>query len=114
MSRVKRGVLHVKRRKNLLKRAKGFRGIRRVTIRMARTAVTKAGVHAFVGRRKKKRDFRNLWTIKLNAAAREHGLSYSQLMHKLKVKKIALDRKVLADLAENHPQIFAKIVESVK
>lgn len=114
MSRVKRGVGHVKRRKNLLKKVKGFRGIRRTSIKHARTAVVKAGVHALVGRRLKKRTFRRLWSLKLNAACRQYDLSYSQFIHKLKVKKIDLDRKVLADLAENNPKIFEKIIQAVK
>lgn len=114
MSRVKRGVIHSKRRKNLLKKVKGFRGIRRTSIKHARTAVNKAGAHAIVGRRLKKRNFRNLWTIKLNAACRQYGLSYSKFIHLLKIKKIALDRKVLADIAENNPKIFEQIIQKIK
>lgn len=114
MSRVKRGVIHSKRRKNLLKKVKGFRGIRRTSIKHARTAANKAGAHALVGRRLKKRTFRNLWTIKLNAACRQYGLSYSKFIHQLKIKEIGLDRKVLADIAENNPKIFEQIIQKIK
>lgn len=114
MPRVKRGTQHTKRRANLLKRVKGFKWGRKSKIRLARPAMLKAGQYAFRDRRAKKRTFRQLWTLKINAAVREMGLSYSQFIAKLKVAKVDLDRKVLADLAENKPAIFAKIVESVK
>lgn len=109
--RVKRGISHLKRRKRLLNQAKGFRWGRKSHPKLARTAVLKAGVHAYRDRRKKKRDFRSLWTIKVNAAAREHGISYSQLIAKLKKANIELDRKVLAELAEHEPAIFAEVLK---
>ncbi|MDA2936371.1 50S ribosomal protein L20 [Patescibacteria group bacterium AH-259-L05] len=114
MPRVKRGKAHLKKRKRLLKAAKGYRGGRKSKIRLAKTAVTKAGVYAYRDRRRKKREARKLWQIKINAACRENGITYSQFIHKLKNNKIELDRKILADLAENHPQTFSKIVKSVK
>lgn len=79
--------------------------------RLAREALLHALSNKFVGRKLKKRNFRSLWQIKINAATRENGLSYSQFIHKLKIKNIQLDRKILADLAENHPVVFKKIVE---
>ena len=82
--------------------------------KLAKVAVLKAGVHAYRDRRRKKREFRRLWNIKINAAAREHDLSYSQFINKLKEAKIELDRKILANLAENNPDIFEKIVKELK
>lgn len=114
MPRVKRGTQHVKRRNNLLARVKGFSWGRKSKIRLARTAMLKAGVYAFRDRRAKKRTFRNLWTIKINAAVRELGTTYSVFIANLKKANIALDRKVLAVLAEKNPKVFAKIVEAAK
>ena len=111
--RVKRGVAHVKRRKNLLKKTKGFRWKRKSSIRLGRQAATRAGQHAYKHRRLKKRDARALWQVQINAAVRPHNLSYSQFIHKLKVAKIELDRKVLAQLANEQPEIFAAIVKQV-
>lgn len=110
MPRVKRGTQHTKRRKNLLARVKGYKWGRKSKIRLARPAMLKAGVYAFRDRRAKKRTFRNLWTIKINAAVRELGLSYSRFIALLKTSNIAIDRKVLAQLAEKHPAIFKKVV----
>src|SRR3989339_115146 len=101
--RVKRGTAHVKRRKNLLKQTKGFRWGRKSKIKLAKTAALKAGVHAYRGRKEKKREYRRLWNIKINAAAREHGLSYSKFIFALKKANINLDRKSLANLAEHDP-----------
>lgn len=112
--RVKRGTTHVKRRKRLLKQTKGFKWGRKNKIKLAKTAVLKAGAHAFRDRRVKKRTARRLWNIKINAGARQHGFSYSRFMNALKKAKIELDRKSLADLAENHPKYFEEIVKSVK
>jgi large subunit ribosomal protein L20 len=112
--RVKRGKAHLKRRKNLLKRAKGYRWGRKSKIKLARPAVYRAGEFAFRDRRAKKRDFRSLWLIKINAGSRENGLTYSQLIKKLKDKKIVINRKMLALLAEKYPAIFAEIVKAVK
>ena len=114
MSRVKRGTTHVKKRRKLLKEAKGYKWGRKKLIRLAKTAVTKAGAHAFADRRKKKRTNRGLWQIKISAFVRELGISYSKFINKLKVNKIELDRKVLADLAENNKKVLKKIVEEVK
>ncbi|HUT22106.1 MAG TPA: 50S ribosomal protein L20 [Candidatus Bipolaricaulota bacterium] len=113
MPRVKRGKSHLKKRKSLLSKTKGFRHGKKKLIKQAKTVVLKAGKSAFKDRRAKKRTARALWQIKLNAAAREHGLSYSQFIKKLKDKKVELDRKVLADLAENHPKIFEKIIKEI-
>lgn len=114
MPRVKRGTTHVKMRKKLRKEAKGFKWGRKNTIRQAKTALKKAGAHAFVGRRDKKADFRAVWQIRIGAFVRELGLNYSKFINKLKVNKIELDRKILADLALNNKKIMAKIVEEVK
>lgn len=113
MPRVKRGKIHLKRRKRLLKRAKGYRWGRKKLIKLAKTAVTKAGVYAYRDRRRKKREARALWQIQINAALRQLGPSYSKFIGALKKSKIELDRKILADLARNHPETFAKIVKSV-
>lgn len=109
--RIKRGIGHVKRRKNLLKQAKGFRWGRKNKISLARTAVLKAGVHAYRDRRKKKRDRRALWNIKINAGARTNGLTYSKLIHQLIVAKVQLDRKSLAYLAEHQPAVFTELIK---
>jgi len=114
MPRVKRGTTHVKRRRNLLKKVKGYKWGRKKLIRLAKTATTKAGVHAYVGRKKKKRTARGLWQIKINAFVREYGLSYSKFINLLKLAKIEIDRKVLADLAVNNKKVLAKIVEEIK
>jgi len=113
MPRVKRGTTHVKKRRKLLKQVKGYRHGRKKSVRLAKTAVLKAGKYAYRDRRTKKRTARRLWQIKLNAAVREHEMNYSQFIYKLKQKKIELDRKVLADLAENNPKIFEKIIKSL-
>lgn len=112
--RVKRGVAHLKRRKSLLQKTKGFRWRRKSSIRLARQAATRAGQHAYRHRRLRKRDFRAFWQVRINAAAREHGLTYGQFIHKLKLVKVELDRKVLAQLAVEHPAVFKAIIEKVK
>jgi len=114
MPRVKRAKGHLKKRHTIRRATKGYRWGRKKTIKLGKTAMLKAGVHAYVGRKDKKRDFRQLWQIRINAAVREHGLTYSKFINLLIKKKIELDRKVLADLAVNNPQVFAKIVEAVK
>ncbi|MEX0933248.1 MAG: 50S ribosomal protein L20 [Candidatus Paceibacterota bacterium] len=114
MTRVKRGTTSLKRRKNILKRAKGFRNARSTKERQAREALFHAGNHAFAHRRDKKNVFRRLWTTRINAAVREEGLSYSRFIDALKKKNVALDRKTLSGFAENHPDIFKKVVDSVK
>ncbi|MDD2646849.1 MAG: 50S ribosomal protein L20 [Patescibacteria group bacterium] len=114
MSRIKRGKLHLKRRKNLLKKTKGYRWGRKSKIKLAKVAVYKAGSYAYRDRRNKKRAARALWQIKINAACRENGTKYSSLINALKKNNIELDRKVLAELAMNCPAVFQKLVESVK
>lgn len=114
MSRVKRGKSHLKKRRKLLKKAKGYRGGRKSKIKLAKTAVRKAGVYAYRDRRTKKRQARALWQIKINAACRENNLSYSKFINILKNNKIGLDRKILAELAENYPQTFSEIVKMVR
>ncbi|OIO49644.1 MAG: 50S ribosomal protein L20 [Parcubacteria group bacterium CG_4_9_14_0_2_um_filter_41_8] len=111
MPRVKRGTTHVKNRSNILRKAKGFKWGRKKLIKIAKTAVTKAGAHAYRDRRVKKRTTRALWQVKINAAARENKTSYSRLIDGLKKAKIEIDRKVLADIAENDPKVFSKIVK---
>ena len=103
----------MKRRRNILKQVKGFRHGRKSKERMAREALLHAGLHAFHDRRKKKRSMRALWQVKINAAARENGTTYSKLINKLLKANIALDRKILANLAEHEPDVFKKIVSAV-
>ena len=111
MPRVKRGKTHLKKRKRLLKQAKGFHWGRKNLIKQAKTAVIKAGAYAYRDRRTKKRTARALWNIKINAALREAGTTYSKFIYNLKQEKIELDRKILADLAENEPGVFREIVD---
>lgn len=113
MTRVKRGTIANKRRKNLLKHTKGFRYGRKTKYRLAKEALLHAWTHAFRDRRSKKREVRRLWQVKINAAVRKYNLTYSKFIKILKDKKIALDRKILAELAEKHPAVFKKIVEEV-
>lgn len=114
MARVKRGVAANKRRKRVIRRAKGFKFERSKKFRAAKQALIKAEVYAYEGRKDRKRDFRRLWQLRINAAVRAEGLTYSKFIAALKKKKISLDRKILADLAVNHPEVFKKIVEAVK
>ncbi len=114
MPRVKRAVIHLKKRRTIRKATKGYMWGRKKTIRLGHTAMLKAGVYAFAHRRDKKGDFRKLWNTRINAAVREHGLSYSKFINLLAKKKIELDRKVLADLAMNYPEVFIKIIDAVK
>ncbi|HAT03368.1 MAG TPA: 50S ribosomal protein L20 [Candidatus Magasanikbacteria bacterium] len=114
MPRVKRGLHHVKRRKGIMKRVKGFEAGRKNLIKLAQTAQTKAGAHAYRDRRVKKRLTRQLWQVKINAAVRALGMSYSVFTGALKKHNIMIDRKVLSQIAEKHPAVFTKIVEEVK
>jgi large subunit ribosomal protein L20 len=114
MPRVKRGVTARARHKKILALAKGFRGRRKNVFRIAKQAVMKAGQYAYRDRRAKKREFRRLWIARINAAARELGLSYSKFMNGMKKAQIDIDRKVLADLAVSDPAAFGSIVEKVK
>jgi len=114
MTRVKRGTISMKRRRNVLSQAKGYRYGRGSKERQAKEAILHAGNHAFAHRRDKKNDFRRLWQIKINAAVRPFGISYSKFIGALKKKNIGLDRKILADLAQSHPEAFEKVVEEAK
>lgn len=114
MVRVKRGKIAHRRRKRLLKYTKGFRWGRKSKYRLAKEALLKAWVHAYQDRKKKKRDFRALWQVQINAACRQYGTSYNRFIYGLKKNKIKLDRKILANLAQNCPKIFEKFVEKVK
>jgi large subunit ribosomal protein L20 len=114
MARVKRGVIAGRRHKKILGKAKGYYGARSKVFRTAKQAVIKAGQYAYKGRKIKKRDFRSLWIQRLNAAAREHGLSYSRLIAGLKLVGFTIDRKALADLAVHEPEGFAAIANQVK
>jgi len=114
MSRVKRGVTARARHKKTLAKAKGYYGARSRVYRVAKQAVTKAGQYAYRDRRQKKRDFRSLWIIRINAAAREHGLSYSVFMNCMKKLTVQIDRKVLADIAVHDRVAFASLAEQAK
>ena len=112
MPRVKRGTHRIKRRKNILARTKGMMWGRKSKITLAKMASTKAGVQSYVGRKLKKRDNRAVMQIRISAAARELGTSYSKLIGALKKRNIALDRKSLSQIAMKHPAVFAKIVQA--
>ncbi len=114
MPRVKRGVIANKRRRNVLKSTKGFSWGRKSKERAAKEALLHAWTNAFRGRKEKKRNFRALWSVKINAAVREEGMTYSRFIAALKKSRIELDRKVLADLAEHEPEVFKKVVAAVK
>ena len=114
MTRVKKGVHALKRRRSVLKQTKGFRHGRKSKERQAKEALLHAGAYAFAHRRDKKSHNRKLWNIKINAGSRELGMSYSRLIDGLKKKNIMLDRKILADFAEHHPATFAKVLAAVK
>jgi large subunit ribosomal protein L20 len=114
MPRVKRGVVARRRHKKVLKQAKGYYGARSRIFRVAKQAVTKAGQYAYRDRRQRKRQFRALWITRINAQSRANGLSYSRLINGLKKAEIALDRRVLADLAVHDKPAFAAIVEQAK
>lgn len=114
MPRVKRGKSHLKKRKAILSQTKGYMWGRKSKVRQAKVAILKAGVHAYRDRKKKKRVMRALWQVRINAAARLNGLSYSRLIGALKKANIGLDRKVLSNLAAEHPKIFTKVVDATK
>lgn len=114
MARVKRGVTARARHKKVLDKAKGYYGARSRVYRVAKQAVIKAAQYAFRDRRAKKREFRALWIIRINAAARECGLSYSNFMHGLKMSAINIDRKVLADIAVHDRTAFAQLADQAK
>jgi len=114
MPRVKRGTIAHKKREKLLKLTKGFRWGRKSKERAAKEALLHGLARMFKGRKEKKRTMRSLWNVRINAAVREHGMSYSKFINALKKKNIALDRKVLSDLAKTEPKVFEKVVEAVK
>lgn len=114
MARVKRGVTARARHKKLLSRAKGYYNARRKVYRVAKQAVTKAAQYAYIGRKNKKRDFRSLWIVRINAAARICGMSYSRLISGLKKAGIGLDRKVLAEIAVHDMKAFAAVADRAK
>lgn len=113
MTRVKRGTTKKSRHNKVLKLAKGYRLGRSTLFREAKRAVMKAGLHAFAHRRAKKRTFRSLWISRLNAALRAQSIMYSRFVHSATLKKIQVDRKILSEMALNHPEVFNKVVEKV-
>ena len=114
MARVNRGVVARRRHKKILSRAKGYYNARRKVFRVAKQAVTKALQYAYIGRKQKKRQFRALWIVRINAGARQFGLSYSRLMNGLKKAGITVDRKVLADIAVHDIKAFGTLAEKAK
>ena len=114
MSRIKRAVQARKHRKNILKHAKGFTYGRKSKFKLAKDALRHAWTYAYRDRKAKKRTFRNLWNLQINALARENGITYSRLINGLKKNKIELDRKILSELANKYPEVFIKIVEKAK
>lgn len=114
MVRVKRGKIAHKRRKRLLKLVKGFKWARKTKYRLAKSALFHALTHAYRSRKEKKRIFRRLWQTQIKAACQQYGISYNKFINQLKENKIELDRKILANLAQNHPQIFEKIILEIK
>lgn len=114
MARIKKGQQKQKRHKKWLKLAKGYKWGRKSRFKLAKQAVMRAWQNAYRDRRRKKRERRRLWNIKINAAARQHDLPYSKFIHGLREANIKINRKMLADLGENHPEVFEKIVEKAK
>jgi large subunit ribosomal protein L20 len=114
MARVKRGVVARRRHKKIISRAKGYYNARRKVFRVAKQAVIKAQQYAYIGRKQKKRQFRALWIVRINAGARQFGLSYSRLMNGLKKAGITVDRKVLADIAVHDIKAFGTLAEKAK
>lgn len=112
MTRVKKGVNALKSRKNILRKVKGYRHGRSTKERQANEAIFHAGTYSFAHRKDKKGDFRRLWNVKMSASLKSQGMSYSKFINALKTHDIALDRKILAHLAEFHPQIFTKVLEA--
>lgn len=114
MARIKGGLNAKKRHKKILKAAKGFFGARSKKYRVAKQSVMRAMAHAFAGRKQTKRDFRKIWIVRINAAARENNISYSKFMYGIKKLNMNINRKMLADLAVNDPKAFSELVEKVK
>lgn len=114
MVRVKRGLMTRKRHKELLKNTKGFRMLNSKVFSRAKNAWMKAGLNSYIGRKQKKREFRKLWTVRINTAARLNGTTYSKLINSLYLKRVSLNRKVLSNLAISNPKVFENIVNFVK
>ena len=114
MARVKRSVHAKKKRREVLEQAKGYRGLKNTSYRRAKEQVIKSLAYSYRDRRARKRDFRRLWIIRINAGARQNGLSYNQLMHGLKLAEVELDRKVLADIAVSDPKAFTVLAETAR
>ncbi|MBT5492417.1 50S ribosomal protein L20 [bacterium] len=114
MVRVKRGLMTRKRHKNILKATKGYRLLNSRVFSRAKNAWMKAGTNAFIGRKRKKREFRKLWTVRINIAARENGMTYSKFINALYKKKVVLNRKVLSNLAISNPAVFSNVINFVK
>ena len=114
MTRIKRGVASRRRHKKLLKSTKGYKNLRSRIVKWAKNASNKAGQNSYVGRKARKRDMRSLWITRINAGCRTQDINYSRLMHGLLKAKVLVDRKILAELAVNNPEIFSKFVEVAK
>jgi len=114
MTRVKRGVQKRRRKKKIIKLAKGYKWSRKAKYRLAKDALKHAWTYAYRDRKARKRDFRQLWQIKINALCRENGISYSRFINALRKSNIIIDRKILAELAQTHPEIFQEIVKIAK
>ncbi len=114
MARASRSIHARKKRRKVLEQAKGYRGTKKTSYKRAKEQVWKSGVYAYEGRKQRKRDFRSLWIQRINAGAREHGISYSQFIHGVRLAEIDLDRKILADLAATEPEAFTAVVEQAK
>ena len=112
--RIKRAVGKIKKKRKIFRQAKGYYGTHSKNYRIAKQSVRKAGMHAYIGRKNKKRDMRRLWIARINAACRLNGISYSNFMHGLKVAEINLNRKVLAELAVNNATVFSTLCEQAK
>ena len=114
MTRIKRGVASRRRHKKLLKSTKGYKNLRSRIVKWAKNAANKAGQNSYVGRKARKRDMRSLWITRINAACRPQEINYSRLMYGLLRAKVLVDRKILAELAVNNPEVFTKFVEVAK
>lgn len=114
MVRIKRGTVSHRKHKKLLRQVKGYRLSRHRLIKRAKEATLRAGEHAFAGRKQRKRDFRRLWILRIAEAVKQNGWSYSDFIHALRQQNVGLDRKILADLVRNEPEVFKRIVEEIK
>jgi len=114
MVRIKRGLMTKKRHKNVLAKTKGFRLLNSKVFSRAKNALMKSGLNAYIWRKRKKRDFRRLWTVRINTAARANGVTYSKLINNMYKKQVKLNRKVLSNLAITNPEVFKNVVEFTK